>query len=144
MPINISALKVELQTDPKALGFSTFVAFRDLNKLVDLLNTKGLTNDTVSIGTITAMTLQQNVVAAEYIALTAAQRNLWDGTIFTCPQVIALSNTLVRGQIGPVWSAATSTRGNLSNLQVRAASRTEALFGEGEVANTGHVDLALR
>lgn len=143
MPVNISALKVELQTDPKALGYSAFVTIRDLNRLVDLINTRGLTNDTVSVATVTSSDLQVNVVGSEYTGLTAAQRNLWDVIIFTGTQGIALSNANVRNQIGVVWSAATTTRSNLSNLQNRAASRAEVLFGESTVVGTGEIALAL-
>lgn len=144
MPVNISALKVELQTDPKALGYSAFVTIRDLNRLVDLINTPGLTNDTVSVAIVTSSDLQVNVVGSEYLGLTAGQRNLWDVIIFTGTQGIALSNPNVRNQIGVVWSAATTTRSNLSNLQNRQSSRAEALFGENITIGTGEIDLALR
>lgn len=144
MPVNISALKVELQTDPKALGYSAFVTIRDLNRLVDLINTPGLTNDTVSVAIVTSRDLQVNVIGSEYTGLTAAQRNLWDVIIFTGTQGIALSNANVRNQIGVVWSAATTTRSNLSNLQNRQSSRAEALFGENTNIGTGEIDLALR
>lgn len=144
MPVNVSALRVELLTDPKGLGYSTFVTFRDLNRLVDLLNTRGLTSEVVSIGTITSMDLQANVVGSEYVALTAAQRNLWDVVIFTGTGGIAISNTNVRGQITAVWSAATTTRANLVALQNRPASRAEVLFGENTLIQTGEVDQATR
>jgi len=143
MPVNISALKVELQTDPKALGYSAFVTIRDLNRLVDRMNTRGLTNETVSVSIVTSNDLQINVVGTEYTGLTAAQRNLWDVIIFTGTQGVSLSNANVRNQIGVVWSAATVTRSNLSNLQNRSASRAEVLFGESTVVGTGEIALAL-
>ena len=144
MAVNISALTTELVTDPQGLGYSTFVAAGDLNRLVDLLNTPGLASGTVSVATVFSVQLQANVVGSEYLVISAGQRNLWDVIIATGQQGLALSNTLIRQQIGVVWSAGTTTRSNLSNLQVRAASRGEVLFGENTSVQTGEVDLALQ
>lgn len=145
MAINVSALKVEIQTDPKALGYSAPARVGDLNRLADLLNTRGAgAGDTTTVGTTNAFELQQLVVPAEYLALTQAQRDLWDCIITTGTVRISLSNTLIRNQIGAVWSAATSTRGNIVATQSRSASRIEVLFGEGAVADTNIIYLALQ
>lgn len=142
MPIDVSALKTELLADPTSLGYASSIATKDLNRLADILNTTG--TNSVTVGTVTAVALQRCVVASEYLVLTAAQRNLWDIVILTGLNGITLSNALVRGQIGAVWSAATVTRSNLSALQTRLASRIEVVFGEGERADTNIIDLALR
>lgn len=144
MPIVASALKTELLTDPKAVGYSTFVAIGDYNRLADLLNTLGQTSEMISIGTATAMQLQQNVIGNEYVSLNQAQRDLWNVVITTATNGIPLSNTLVRGQIAQVWSAGTTTRSNLSNLQIRSASRIEVLFGEGQVADPNTIQYAVK
>ena len=145
MAINVSALKIEINTDPKALGYSAPVRIGDLNRLADLLNTQGAgAGDTVVIGNTNAFQLQQLVVAAEYLALTQAQRDLWNCLITTGTQSVALSNTLIRNQIGAIWSATTVTRSNIVSAQLRPASRIEVLFGEGQVADQNVIYLALQ
>lgn len=145
MAINISALKVELLTDPKSVGYSASVTVGDLNRLADLLNTRGLggVSDVVSVGTLNAFDLQQLVVGSEYLNLTQPQRDLWNMVITTAINGIAVSNTLIKGQITAVWSAGTTTRTNLVSAQTRAASRAEILGGEGVVADTGVIYQAL-
>ena len=146
MPINISSLKTELTTDPRALGYSGAVNARDLNRLQDLLNTRGLGGvaDTVTVGSTNAFELQQLVVPAEYLVLTQAQRDLWNCLITTGTTMIALSNALIRQQVGAVWSVATVTRSNIVSAQLRPASRVEVLFGENATADTNVIYLALQ
>lgn len=143
MTIVASALKTELLTDPKAVGYSTFVAMGDYNRLADLLNRRGQTNETISISIITSVDLQANIVGTEYISLNQAQRDLWNCLITTGTGGLAISNTNIRSQIGQVWSAATSSRALLTALQTRSASRIEVLFGEGLVADTNTIQYAV-
>lgn len=129
MPVNLSALRSELLSDPSGIGYSTALLRGDDNALVDLLNTVGV--GTVSVGTVFAISMQQCVVVSEYSNLTATQRDLWNVLITTGVNGIAISNVTIRNQIAGVWGAGTTTRTNLLALVTRSAARSEVLFGEG-------------
>lgn len=149
MTLVISALRVELLTDPSALGYSAFYTYSsannnyygDDNALAGTLNT--LRAPTITVGIINAPLLQQAVVGSEYVAITQTQRDLWGAILTAAINGVSISNVIIRAQIGQVWSATTSTRGNLSSLQVRQASRAEILFGEGVTVDANHVAQAL-
>lgn len=147
--VPIAALRTELLTDASALGYSAFYTFSsaasnyygDDNALADLLNT--IRSSTITVGIVTAPLLQQGVVSSEYVALTQVQRDLWGAILAAATAGIAISNTVIRQQVGQVWSAATTTRSNLSNLQTRTCSRAESLWGEGTVVKSSEIALAL-
>ena len=145
MALNLSALKVELLTGSFAATlYSANVTRRDYNALADTINTVGLTQSTIQIGTIGALELQQCVVVTEYLTLTNQQRDLWNAIVTTATQGLAISNTLIRAQITGIWSAGLSaTRSNLISAQTRLCSRGETLFGEGVVVDTNAIHVAL-
>ena len=55
-----------------------------------------------------------------------------------------VKNMNLRNQIKEIWGAATTTRDNLTALQIRSASRSEVLFGEGVKVTPFDVHIARR
>lgn len=142
MPVNLSALRTEILTDPRGLGYSTGVTRGDHNLISDLLNTRAASHS-VSIGTIFSIDMQQAVVAAEYAVISGGQRDLWNAIITTAVNGVQISNTILRTQVAFVWSAATTTRANLLALDTRTGSRAEVLFGEGTFIGAAQVGKSL-
>ena len=143
MTINISALQVELLTGSYASLYSANVTLFDINALVVTVNNPALASGVVVVGLVGLQDIQQCVVASEYLGTTQAQRDLWDTLLLTATQGLAISNTLIRTQTAAVWSASTTTRGNLSSLQTRPCSRGETLFGENTLVDFNSIYVAL-
>jgi len=144
MSLDLSAVKIELLTGSYASLYSANVLLADYNGLAQTMNTPGLTGSSIVIGTATAYGLTQLVVAAEYLQLTLPQRDLWNMIITTGAAVgVAISNTVVRQQIGAVWSASTTTRANIIAAETRFSSRGETLAGEGVVIRVNDIYVAL-
>ena len=142
MSLVLSILNTELLTDPHVLGYSTAITRGDHNTLADLLNRVAASNS-VSIGTIYAIDMQQSIVPGEYAVLSGGQRDMWNAIITTAVTGIQISNTILRSQVAFVWSAGTTSRTNLLALDTRIGSRAEVLFGEGTRISPTDVDKAL-
>ena len=144
MAIVISALRTELLTGSFAQLYSTFVAQGNHNTIADTINRIGVTGSTVVVGTVPVLAMQMAVVPSEYVLLAQPQRDLWAAILITAQGAgLAISNVLIRQQVGQVWSGTTTTRSNLSNLQNRLCSRGETLFGEGVGVDTNSIYVAL-
>ena len=144
MAIDVSNLRIELRTGSFASLYSGNVLIGNYTGMEDTINTRQAVGSTIVVGVMTAYELQTLVIGSEYLSLTQAQRDLWNAVVTVAGTGgIAISSTFVRGQIGAVWSAATSTRSNLSAAQIRQASRGEALFGEGTVIPANAIYVAL-
>lgn len=135
MTVAVSALKVEFLTGSHASLYSGYISSGDFNGIFTIVNAVSTPPSTLTIGLASAMQLQQQVLAAEYLVLSAGQRELWNAILTTTAARgdISISNPNIRLQIAAVWSAGTTTRSNLSNIQLRACTRAEALGGEGEL-----------
>lgn len=145
MPVDLSAVRAELLTGSYASLYSANILLGDYNAVALTLNTPGLTGSSLVIGTATAYGLTQLVVAQEYLTLSLAQRDLWTMLITAgaAGGGVAISNTLIRGQIGAVWSASTTTRANIIAAETRFSSRGENLGGEGAVISVNDIYVAL-
>ena len=135
MPVNLSTLKTELLTDPVSLGYN---ALSNHGTLAALLNNVSALSATLSVTSVNPEIAQAAVVGSEYAGLTAVQRDAW-GAIVGLP-FIPVSSTNIRQQITSIWSAGTTTRANLVELQTRRCTRAEQLFGEGVIIH--HLDVA--
>lgn len=142
MPVILSALRTELLTDPRSLGYSTAVTQGDHNTLVDLIN-RSAASHSVSMGTVTSINLQQVVVASEYAVLSGGQRDLWNAVLTAATGGVPISNAAIRAQVAVVWSAGTTTRANLLALDTRTGTRAEVLFGEGMRVTSTDIQKAL-
>ena len=137
MSIVLSALRTEIDTDPSALGYSGL----EHVSIAALMNDPAQISATLSITFITAASIHAVVVGSEFAALNTTQQLLW--IALTKQDSIPIGGpgvNKIKSQITTVWSAGTETRGNLSSLQTRPASRAEVLFGEGSVVR--HQDVA--
>mgnify|MGYP001601436496 FL=1 len=148
MAIGLSALRVELLTDPASLGYTSYVSNGTFSILTGMVNSVSANAHTVTsavtVGIVQAQALQIAVVAAEYLALSAGHQALWNSILTAGTIGISISNTVLRQQVTTVWSAGTTTRGNLAALQTRPCSRGEALFGEGATVDVNEVAKAVQ
>ena len=148
MTIGLSALRVELLTDPVSIGYAPHVSNGSFGILSLILNSvsanAGTVTSAVTVGRVFADDMQQCVVPTEYSVLAAAGRDLWNAVLTGAVRGIAISNTVLRSQITAVWSAGLSgTRNNLIALQTRACTRGETLFGESTVVDVNDVAKAV-
>ena len=135
-----SELVTELQTDPLTLGYASLLAAGNDAAVYALLNDKsGPGSGSIDREFVNAGTLQSNVVATEYLALTAAQRELWLSLMVASQGNVEVINNEVRNQIIEVWGPATTTRTNMSALQTRTGSRAEVLWGDGAVVSYSEI-----
>ena len=134
MPVGLSALRVELLTDPVSMGYSSYVSNGTFSILTGIVNSVSANAHTVTsavaVSRVASLDLQVAVVAAEFLALSAGTQALWNAALTAAVNGIAISNTTFRAQVTTVWSAGTTTRANLVTLQERRCSRAETLFGE--------------
>ena len=143
MAIDSHVLRTELLSSARAALYSASILRGDLGATAALVNDPATINASISIGVADALTLQQCVVVAEYVALAQAPRDLWNAIVTAAVGGISLSNTLIRAQVAGIWSAGTTTRSNLVSAQTRRCSPVEALSGEGAVADETNVYVAL-
>lgn len=134
MPIDLTALKNEIQNGPLKTTLAPLVTAKDWTQIASILNDKAQGGGTIEPSTVTARQLLGAVVGSEYVAAswTAAMRDLWrdilnEASRNAAPIKSAAFRNLV---LAAVPSAASATRANLAALQTRAASRIELLFGE--------------
>lgn len=141
MAITLTALKNELNSDPKSLGYSALDDF----EAADKLNEAGASGETIEPAFVTAFQAQQEVVGSEYLTLTIGEQNLWNAILISVDsQGVPIKNAIIRGQVATIWGAGTTTRTNLVALQTRSASRAEVLFGEDVVVSMMDVHRARR
>ncbi len=134
MAIDIPTLAIELDTDPTGLGYAPFIADGDTTSLAEIQNLRraSIPTDVIALPTKEA---QKAVVGTEYLALSAAQRDLWDILISSAAvgDDIPLDDTNIRDQLIQIWVGGTTTRTNLLALQTRNGSRIEELFATNDV-----------
>lgn len=135
---SLQALKTELDTDPQGYGYAGTTNFQ----AAQLLNLFRV-GEVVTRQTISVQDLQSQVVIAEYLLLTAVQREGWNAVLIASSDGgVDVSNQSIRDQAAAIWGAGTQTRQNLIDIQTRAGSRAEALFGEGFVVTDKQVEEA--
>ena len=139
MAIDLAALKTELTTDPKALGYSAADPHGDAAKL----NQAGLSAETIEPEFVDAMTVQAAVAVADYGALPSdAHRQFWAVLIAASASSggFPIKDTGILAQLTALWSgAANGTGTRIAALQTRPAARAEVLFGENEMVSAPQV-----
>jgi len=127
---SIAALKTEINSDPKALGYAALRAQSNgPQALAVRLNTLGASAETVTATYLQVEDVVAALVRAEYDALSTAAKDYLN-VVLNAPRVKSGDATL-RTQLGALFAAGTATRANLLALATRPASRAEALWGEG-------------
>jgi hypothetical protein len=134
MPITYPELKVEITNDPKTLGY----AGKSDEQIAQLLNTVGLSVETLFKGRVAVEDFIAEIVGTEYDALSAAGKTQLDQ--FVRGNWIKSGSANMRTTIGALFAAGTTTRTNLLALCQRSATRGEVLFGEG--ITVSHQDVA--
>lgn len=132
MAIVTQLLKIEIQSDPNALGYAPLVTAKNWQGIADVLNNPA--NGAVTSVTFqSAATLQGAVVASEYIGLSQQQRELWQAIITASGSSVDVNAGGIKSQIGAIYTSSTAatTRANMIALQTKQASRGEVLFGIG-------------
>lgn len=124
---NYAALKTELDTDPKTLGYSG----KTSQEIADLLNTVGLSSETVNIGVIDSYEIINVLDASEVAALSTTK--LQTLMLITSTGKTDASNANVKLIFQSLFGAGTNSRTALLALANKSASRAEALgFGTVE------------
>jgi hypothetical protein len=130
MPVNVAALRAELQNDPLALGYGPLRTAADDAGLAAKLNAVSTANQ-VPRGYVLAADVYEAIVPAEWAAL-AAQEKQRVQTLLSMGSVNA-SGANTAASFAAAFAAGTATRAALQALQNRAGSRAEVLFGAGVV-----------
>lgn len=136
----LSELRTEIDTDPQALGYAGKSNFQ----IAGILNTVGLSGETIDVAFVSADVIQGAVVADEYLLLLSPQRDLWAAVLSAgnTNLGVPVKNANIRGQIISIWGPGTETRSNLAALQTRPGSRAEVLFGDGASVTDNQVEEA--
>ncbi len=137
MALTYAALKAELQNDPKALGYAGKSPWQQSV----LLNTVGLSSETVDVEFVEGWQIWEATVPAEWAALSTAERQRYQALLGMGQINVKGANT--RAALLAMFAAGTQTRANLAALQTRSASRAEALFGAGVSVTDAQVAGAL-
>jgi len=124
----LASLKIELDTDPKALGYDTPL---DTQGVADLLNTPGLSSETIANATV----LKDDVLLAidpdELPNIHVNQMQfIWE--LLRNKQSVDISQgSGIKALISKVFTAAAApiSRAALDALKERVATRGEVLFG---------------
>lgn len=134
--VDYTALKTEINTDPKGLGYSGKSDY----EISVLMNTAGASSETLFKSYTPTEDLVACIVRSEFDALAAAGKTYLD-MVFQAPKVKTGDATL-RTQMGALFAAGTTTRTNLTNSASRAATRAEILFGENAYITDQDVAIA--
>lgn len=127
---DLTVLKTELVNDPGGVGYATLIAAQNWRGLADAVNLVR-PGTTVTETNVRPGRLRTQMVATEYFALTADQRELvrfylsGDETIDVSP------GTPIRAALSAAFPGGSSTRVNWASLLSRDGSRAEAVFGAG-------------
>ncbi len=134
-------LRNEICLDPIPLGYSGQTFFEQ----AALINEIGLSGEIVDVAFVTAAQIQAEVVGSEYLTLNAAERALWAALLAagSAGNSLEVRESNIRGQVLDIWGAGTDTRSNLAAIQVRSASRAEALWGDGASPSPQDIEEAL-
>ena len=141
MPIDPSALKTELTTDPVGMGYvlATPIEDSDVGNIRTLINASGRTVDRELAENREVV---EAIRPAEFEALSVEKRDLV--LLMLQPVVLDLRNANIRSAFASAFGAGTTTRTNLIALQTKTGSRAEELFGESVTVGSRDIARALR
>lgn len=139
-PTQLAALKTELVTDPKALGYAPRIASGDHSALATLLNSTYAAAGNIQLGEVPCYLVRAAISLADWRLLTAEERAylhmLLDGELVNL-SLGMVDNNLV--QAGGIWAPGTGagsaqargldSRARLVSLKQRKATRAEELWG---------------
>lgn len=139
--MDLTALKIELQTDPAGLGYGPHLLTGSYSPVVGLL-TAARAGVTVFRGVIPAYEVINATEPAEWTALSAAEKQRYQ--TLTGAGEVDVSNANVRAAFSAMFGVGTATRAALIALATRPGSRAEQLWGVGTSVSAEDVARALR
>lgn len=139
MAINLTALAAELGTDPKTLGY----AGKSDAQIADLLNTPGLSAETIFKAYTDTADVVACIVRSEWTALAAGDKQFLTEVILATPK-LKTGDANLRAAVAGIFANGTTSRTNLIAAASKSASRAEVLFGEGATVSHQDVATALR
>lgn len=143
MAMTIEALRTEIDTDPKGLGYAALRTQSNAPEaLADKLNEAGASGETLFKGYTPVEDVTAAIVRADYDALGAAGKTFLNEVMLRGAR-LKTGDTNLRASMAGVFAAGTTTRANLVALASRPASRAEALWGEGIKVTPTQVGQAL-
>jgi hypothetical protein len=131
------ALKTEIETDPKTLGY----AGKTSQEVADLLNEVGLSDETISRGLLPTSEIMECFVAGEMGAITSSEFSMLQ--LVCNREQLDMGNANIQGIFTSIFAGGTDTRNNLIAKATMDASRAEALFGKDTVVYSWDVERAL-
>ena len=161
MPLTFSALKTELQTDPRAYGYASLLAASNWNAVRDLLNlprtgANGGPAITIRRDDVSSSEIFERIDMADMPALSGTpnanllsierQRLAWLTGLAAIPLIRITNddgtNTGAATTILAIFPAGSGTRTRLVALGNRFGSRAEELFGRNLAVSDGDVETA--
>lgn len=147
MSIDYAALKTELNTDPKALGYATPLAAGAVTTAANLLNaTSGAGTATVAVGTPERNTFLLGLLPGMVTlnGLSATLQSKWDRILRMVVTLDAIPMNLMQAILNNMVSDGVLTQAQADATWHRVGSRAEVLFGAGTVIDWTDVSKALR
>lgn len=145
-PVQLQALKTELTTDPKALGYAPHLATGNHSAIAALLNATYPASANIQLGDVPCHKVRSCISLADWVAITPEQRAylhmLLDG------ETVNLSDGMVDDNLvkaGGIWPPGTTlnSRSRLMAMKQRKATRSEELFGLDSVVTIADIPRAL-
>lgn len=119
--MDLQVLRTEIDTDPKSLGYEG----KTSQEITDLLNTVGLSAETVDAGVIDAYEVVNALEGTDVAALTTLQ--LQRLSLVVSAGLVDISAAKIQSFLAGLFGAGTDTRTNLIALGQKSASRAEVL-----------------
>lgn len=132
MPVDLTLLRTELQTDPTALGYAPHIAGGADGTLAVLVNQPRI-GISVKRAVIQTWELIAATDATEYGALSVTAKDIYRTLVSA--GVVDVSDDQIRTILGTLFPAGSATRTNLLARLSRQGSRAEQLFGVGVSAD---------
>lgn len=141
MTVNLTDLKAELDTDPKALGYAAHVTSGSTAALARMLNEVGLSGESIDVESVSVDDAKHALDYVEVGSLTADKRG--ELAILLSGVRLKVKNANVRNAFADIFAGGSNSRAALIALQDRSAARAEVLFGMDVVVTHSTVAKAL-
>lgn len=126
--MDYAALASELNLDPQGVGYAPHVANGNNSALRKLLNTPGLSGETIERDSLPVEWVRDALDFTEVAGLATTARETL--TILLSGAHVTI-NPRTKSAFAQIFGAGTTSRTNLQALVNRQASRAEVLFGHG-------------
>jgi hypothetical protein len=139
---SLAALKTEINTDPKTLGYATLLTQTNGPEAVAAkLNEIGASAETLFKAYVPIEDVVACIVRADYDALGAVPKAFLNDVLLVGARLKS-GDANLRASVVGVFGVST-TKTNLTNLASRSCTRAEALWGEGASVSPTQVADAL-